>query len=140
MLLHIFQEQKDHMNDVLQITEKWFKSVYVKPMDMLMRIAKQPFTELRCGSLDICRVIADQPWGQQTLLDHPGFVEYVLDRNTEQTREGKDAKFDVIKTLVDSPTTQEIFGNVYFVRLREYVNQGPYYVRVEAAVAMESGD
>ena len=105
-----------------------------------MTMAKQPFTELRCGVINIFQVLASQPWGQKTLYDYPGFEEYLLDRSTEQSKEGKDAKFDVIKTLVESPSGREIFGNVYFVRMNEYVNQGPYYVRVEAAVAMESTD
>ena len=68
----------------------------------------------------------------------PGFNEYLLDRSTEQTKEGKEGKYSIVKTLVDSPTAMELFGRVYFVRLKEFEREGPFYVKVESAVAFES--
>lgn len=109
-------------------------------MEMVMSLVKQPFTELRSAGMDLIRVISNQPWGQTTLNNHPGFFEYLLDRSTEKTKEGKEGKWDIVKTLVESPSAQEIFGNVYFVRLREYMNEGAFYTRVEAAVAFESAE
>ena len=39
----------------------------------LMRLTQLPFLNIRCAALAIIRSIADQPWGQRTLHQHPGF-------------------------------------------------------------------
>ena len=42
-----------------------------------------------------------------------------------------------MKTLVESPTVQEIFGQPYCVKLKVYEREGPFYILAEAAVALE---
>ena len=106
-------------------------------MEMLLNIASQPFTELRCGALDLFNTLANVPWGQQSLNNYPGFNEYLLDRSTEKSKEGKDAKFAIVKTLAESPTVVDVFGAPYMMHLKRYQNDGPYFVKVEAAVAFE---
>ncbi len=102
-----------------------------------MNITLQPFTELRCSVLSLFLSLALMPWGQHILNDHPGFNEYLLDRSTEKTKEGKEGKFDVVTVLVDSPTAKDIYGTPYFMRLKEYHREGRFYIRTEAAVAFE---
>lgn len=106
---------------------------------MVLEIAQQPFTDLRCATHGVLNVLAQQPWGQRYMNDFPGFNEYLLDRLTENCKEGKESKFAIIKTLVESPTSLDIFGGPYYVNLKAYFLQGPYYVRVQAEVALEEG-
>ena len=102
-----------------------------------MKLAQQPFIEIHTANLELLDVIATQPWAQTLMNNFAGFREFLLDRSTEKTKEGKEAKHKVVRTLVNSPTSLDVFGRVYMMKLREYHNQGPYYVTVESAVAYE---
>ena len=134
----VFSNQvADQSAELLMLTENWFGACHARPVDMLMSIAKQPFPELRCSVFTLFNAVAATPWGQHLLNSHAGFNEYLLDRNTEKSKEPKEAKYAVVKTLAESPTSLDIFGRPYHVRLRQFVNEGPFYVRVEAAVAFE---
>ena len=66
-----------------------------------------------------------------------GFKEYLLDRAVETTKEAKEAKFEVVRVLAESPTTRDVFGDPYYVQLMEFYRQGPFYVRAQAEVAFE---
>ena len=68
-----------------------------------------------------------------------GFHEFLLDRSTESSREGKEAKYEIINTLSTSPTIIEVFGRPFYVRVREFCNQGAFYVRAQADIAFEEG-
>lgn len=49
----------------------------------------------------------------------------------------KDAKFEIVKTLAESPTAATSFGNVTLLRFREFVHEGPFYVQAQTEVAIE---
>ena len=119
------------------MTESWYNSLSTNPLQVSMAVLQQPMAQLRSCILGLIRVMAEQPWGQRNLNNHPGFNEFLLDRSTETSKEGKEDKYDIVKTLVDSPTAMEIFGRVYFMKIREYHNEGPFYVKVESSVAFE---
>ena len=123
--------------ELLSLTEQWFSHLFPKPVSVLKSIASQPFTDLRVVAFGVLGTLANLPWGQRLLNSEAGFTEYLLDRSTEKAKEGKDSKYDIVKILAESPTSGDIFGAPYLMRLRHYVNEGPYYVRVEAAVAFE---
>ncbi|XP_070567568.1 26S proteasome non-ATPase regulatory subunit 5-like [Ptychodera flava] len=127
----------EQTEDVLSITEKWFNAVHAKPIDTIISLCKQPFLEIRCGALSVIQSLANQMWGQRLLNDQPGLAEYLLDRSTEKDKIGKEMKYAVVQTLVESPTTGDVFGRPYLLRLKEYLRQGPFYVRVQSEVAME---
>ena len=71
------------------------------------------------------------------MCEFPGFNEYLLDRSTEKTKEGKESKFEIVKALAESPTTLNIFGQPYYVKLKAFYLQGPLYVQTESQVAFE---
>ena len=102
-----------------------------------MDLSKQPFTDVKLSVLQLYQSIAHQPWGQMHMNTHPGFNEYLLDRSTEKFKEGKEAKFEIIRILVDSPTSMDIFGRPFYMKLKQYVNEGPFFVQAQAQVAME---
>ena len=104
-----------------------------------MSVADQPFPELRVAILLVFHALMFQPWGQTIMNDHPGFREYLLDRSTEKNKEGKEGKYAIIQILADSPTVQDIFGDPYYVQLKTYCSEGPFYVRAQAQMAMEGG-
>jgi 26S proteasome non-ATPase regulatory subunit 5 len=66
-----------------------------------------------------------------------GLIEFLLDRAVETHKICKDAKFEVVKTIAESPTAATTFGNVTLLRFREFVLEGPFYVRAQTEVAIE---
>uniref|UniRef100_A0A3B4WB16 26S proteasome non-ATPase regulatory subunit 5 n=1 Tax=Seriola lalandi dorsalis TaxID=1841481 RepID=A0A3B4WB16_SERLL len=100
----------------------------------------QPFPELHCGALRIFTAIATQPWGQKLMIRNPGFMEFILDRSTGQTKEAKDAKFELVGSLLSSSTSAEILGSQNYIRLKTYLREGPYYVSAVASVSTEGAD
>lgn len=137
-LLTLQPEQQTE--DLLALTESWFHLLSNQPMDMIHNISTQPFPELHCGALRIFSAIATQPWGQKLMISTPSFMEFVLDRSTGQTKEAKDAKFELVGSLVSSSTAAEILGSQHYIRLKTYLREGPYYVSAVAAVSTEGAD
>ncbi|KAG8010561.1 26S proteasome non-ATPase regulatory subunit 5 [Nibea albiflora] len=126
--------------DLLALTESWFHLLSNQPMDMIQNISSQPFPELHCGAMRIFTAIATQPWGQKLMISTPSFMEFVLDRSAGQTKEAKDAKFELVGSLVCSSTAAEILGSQHYIRLKTYLREGPYYVSAVASVSTEGAD
>lgn len=137
-LLSLQPEQQTE--DLLALTESWFHLLSNQPMDMICNISSQPFPELHCGALRIFSAIASQPWGQRLMISTPSFMEFVLDRSTGPTKEAKDAKFELVGSLVCSSTAAEILGSEHYIRLKTYLREGPYYVSAVASVSTEGAE
>eukprot|EP00057_Strongylocentrotus_purpuratus_P033881 XP_793127.2 PREDICTED: 26S proteasome non-ATPase regulatory subunit 5 [Strongylocentrotus purpuratus] len=136
----LFTLQEEHqMDDLLSMQERWFTHLSPKPLDLLLSLCKQPFTEIRLNALLILRALVSQPWAGRILNQEAGFLEYLLDRSTEPDKEGKETKYAVVKALAEVSSTGDTFGRPALLRLKEYVRDGPFYVRVQSEVAMESG-
>ncbi|TKS84789.1 26S proteasome non-ATPase regulatory subunit 5 [Collichthys lucidus] len=137
-LLTLQPEQQTE--DLLALTESWFRLLSNQPMDMIQNISTQPFPELHCGAMRIFTAIGTQPWGQRLMISTPSFMEFVLDRSAGQTKEAKDAKFELVGSLVSSSTAAEILGSQHYIRLKTYLREGPYYVSAVASVSTEGAD
>ncbi|XP_034048488.1 26S proteasome non-ATPase regulatory subunit 5 [Thalassophryne amazonica] len=137
-LLTLQTEQQT--DDLLALTESWFHLLSHHPMDMIRNISSQPFPELHCWALRVFNAIATQLWGQKLMINTPGFMEYVLNRSTSPNKEAKDAKFELVGSLVSSPTAADILGSQHYIRLKAYLTEGPYYVSAVALVDTEGGD
>ncbi|XP_020490293.1 26S proteasome non-ATPase regulatory subunit 5 [Labrus bergylta] len=137
-LLTLQPEQQNE--DLLALTESWFKLLSNQPIDMIRNISTQPFPELHCGALRIFTAIATQPWGQRSMISSPSFMEFVLDRSAGKTKEAKDAKFELVGALVCSSTAAEILGSQHYIRLKTYLREGPYYISAVASVSTEGAE
>ncbi|KAF6729122.1 26S proteasome non-ATPase regulatory subunit 5 [Oryzias melastigma] len=126
--------------DLLALTESWFHLLSKQPMEMIRSISTQPFPELHCAALRIFTAVATQPWGQRLMINTPGFMEFILDRSTGQTKEAKDSKFELVGSLAGSSTAAEILGSQHYIRLKTYLREGPYYVSAVASVSTEGAD
>ncbi|XP_068445103.1 26S proteasome non-ATPase regulatory subunit 5 [Clinocottus analis] len=133
-------QPEEQTDDLLALTESWFHLLSNQPMDMVRNISTQPFPELHCGALRIFTAIATQLWGQKLMISTPSFMEFVLDRSMGRTKDAKDAKFELVGSLVGSSTAAEILGSQYYIRLKTYLREGPYYVTAVATVCTEGAD
>ncbi|CAG2209228.1 PSMD5 [Mytilus edulis] len=134
-LIHI--PVPEQTSDNCKLSEKWFDHLDPNMLQIIMSIARQPFPELRHSSHSVLSALALIPWGQKRLCEFPGFNEYLLDRSTEKSKEAKESKYEIVRTLAESPTSMDIFGSPYIVQLKAYFLQGPIYVQTESQVAFE---
>ncbi|XP_022328656.1 26S proteasome non-ATPase regulatory subunit 5-like [Crassostrea virginica] len=127
----------EQTDELLKLTEKWFSLLSKNSFETLMSLVRQPFTDLRCSSHCVLQSLALQPWGQNLMNNYPGFNEFLLDRTTEKTKETKESKFAIIKTIAESPTAVDIFGQPYIVQVKALALQGPFFVQTQSEVAFE---
>lgn len=124
-------------NRILSLTKSWFDSLCDEPLDMIVTLCRQPFADIRQACLEVLAVVASQVWGQEYISTYPGLVEFLLDRNIETFKECKEAKYEVVKQL--SQAEQDIFDASTVQKLKEFVDQGPFYVEINTEIAIEGG-
>ncbi|TRY95029.1 hypothetical protein DNTS_004673 [Danionella cerebrum] len=126
--------------DLLLLTESWFKSLSPEPLGMIQSISTQPFAELHCSALRILIAIGSQPWAQEQMARTPGFMEWVLDRSAGKGKQVKECKFELVAALLSCSRVQQIFGSNTYLKLRSYLSEGPYYVHAVSSVTTEGAD
>jgi len=91
----------------------------------LIRIIRQPIEDVRNGAYNLMRVLSNESWGVEMLCASPSFLEFICDRNTEFSKDGKEWKFLVIQGLYKhigflSPDYAKATSTLY--------QQGPFYM------------
>lgn len=108
-----------------------------KMTNRLLSLCRFPFMEIRINALLVVAAVAGSEWGQKELASHPTFVQWILDRSTEKCKEGKDAKFEVLKALVKSRTTTRYFKGEDYMKMRADFKKGPFHVGVAEEMLMD---
>jgi len=129
-------EKENQSQELLSLTESWFRRI-PKAMFLTVNVVKQPFLDLRLAAYQLLQVLAKQSWGRKEILRQPGFLEYLLDRENEREKRGKEEKFLVLETIVDSGEARDVVGEALDMQLRLWVREGPHFVKVESQVATE---
>lgn len=121
-------------NQIASITEYWFSSLTgTNQLTFVQDFCRNPFPELKIAALVLLRSICTYRWGQRALIDTAGFIEYLLDRNTEFDKDAIHEKYNVIKVLGDST----VFSASTLLQIKKYIEDGAFYVQgvMEVAVA-----
>lgn len=122
-------------NQICSITEYWFSSLTgTNQLTFVQDFCRNPFPEIKIAALGLLRAICTYKWGQRALCETAGFIEYLLDRNTEFHKDAILEKYDVIKTLADS----SVFDASTILQIRQYIKDGAFYVQGVMEVAVES--
>jgi Proteasome non-ATPase 26S subunit len=97
-------------------------------------------------AIQLLLVVSQQPWGRQLVLETPGLIEWLLDREAacgvhKSTGSGGNpeclrAKFDVAKVLNASADVG--VSADFKINLAEFVQQGPFFKRGLYEVATEA--
>lgn len=125
------------------LLESWYNLVNGDPdrhdvTSNLYQMIQQPFLDLRLGSYEVMKILVTHVWGQTHLKRMNGFTQYLLNRNSEFSKDGKEIKYQLICELVSSPFTMRIFGREEFLLFRKYMKEGPYFVETaDPTVAVE---
>jgi 26S proteasome non-ATPase regulatory subunit 5 len=82
-----------------------------------------------------------QSWGRAEILGCPGFTEFLLDRDTERDKAGKEARWQLLVSLSHAEQqVVELVGRELDFLIKEYVRLGPFYVAATSQVAFQSGN
>lgn len=132
-----------HEDDPKEETSKLSESFYLfiiegegKMTSQILSLCRQPFIEVRIHAMLVVAIIAEQVWGQQELAKDPTFLPWLLNRSTEVSKESKEAKFDILKTLVKSSTASKVFKGDDYVKMRADFKNGPFHVGVAEEMQM----
>lgn len=68
---------KEKCNEIMQTTRKWYTLLGEDPMDVILRYAKNPFSEIKSAGLGILQAMAEQQWGQEEIRNTPGKDKFV---------------------------------------------------------------
>jgi 26S proteasome non-ATPase regulatory subunit 5 len=81
------------------------------------------------------------PWALHAINGEPGFIEFLLNRSTERDKEGKEIKFAIIHSICQNSEEAKLaLGNVNYLKLRRYINEGVFHVEPEANVAFDGSN
>lgn len=96
--------------------------------DMLLNFGKSPLTELRLGCYALLEAVAKLPGGGQVLLSAQGFIDFLLSREGEKTKEGREGRFAIVQAINQSPIKGLLAADIV-KRIDKHVAEGPHYVK-----------
>lgn len=93
---------------------------------LVLTMARSPLPEIRLGAYTLLSSVAKLGTGGQVLFTHPGFYEWLMDRERESTKEGREAKYAIVEAIVGSEV-KGLLSDAIVRKLEEYIKQGPHY-------------
>lgn len=138
-LLEIHEE--DPREEAVKLSEQFYHAIIegdLRMTNQLFALSKVPFMEIRINALHVVASIADTDWGQKELAAHQDFLTWLLDRSSETCKESKEAKFDILKTLVKSKTTSRAFKGEDYMKMRADFKNGPFHVGIAEEMLMDN--
>ena len=94
--------------------------------ELVLSLAKSPLVELRLGSYELLRAVSKCSRGAQVLLSCKGFYDFLLLRENETTKEGREAKFEIVKAIMGS-NTRSLLADSITSGFEKILKQGPHY-------------
>lgn len=121
-------------NQISSITEQWFTSLTANnQLTFVQEFCRNPFPEIKIAALRLLRSICNYSWGQRALSNTAGFIEYLLDRNSEFDKDILHEKYNIIKAVANSTEFDENTSQ----QIHQYVKDGAFYVQGVMEVATE---
>lgn len=132
--------EDDPKEESSSLSEEIYHSIIEGEQKMtgqLFALCKVPFMEVRINAMLVVAAIAIQEWGQKELAAHPEFLKWILNRSTEVCKEGKEAKFEILKTIVKSRTASRYFKGEDYLKMRADFKNGPFHVGVAEEMLLD---
>ncbi len=106
----------------------------------LLKVARLPVPSVRCAGMALLAAIASQSNGWGLLLltgphehySEGDFQAWLVSRESEYSREGKEWKFAVISAVANNPNRQ-LLGEAFNTAVDKLVKQGPYFMPAKVA-------
>lgn len=130
----------DPKEESANLSEKFYHTIIEGENRMttqVLALCRVPFMEIRINAMLIITAVAVHPWAQKELASHPNFVTWILDRSSETCKESKEAKFEILKTLVKSNTASRAFKGEDYLKMRADFKNGPFHVGIAEEMLMD---
>jgi hypothetical protein len=95
---------------------------------MLLTLARSPLPEIRFSVYALLQAVTKLSTGGQVLLSTAGFVDFLLSREGETTKEGREGRYALVEAIHASPV-KGLLAEGIVNKLEAYVSQGPHYVK-----------
>ncbi|KAI8985038.1 26S proteasome non-ATPase regulatory subunit 5 [Pilobolus umbonatus] len=130
----------DNSKETEDLTLSVFNNIKGSPsvLNTLIKETKQPKDDVRIAVFSLMQSIALHPWGKKVMAQSTLFMDYILDRSNEHTKEGQTWKYAIIKSILTASNALELLGNDYYTLCQTYIRQGPFYRPLEASAAVQS--
>lgn len=117
-LYKLIGEVNDNNNDVDSTTT------------ILLSLAKSPLPEVRIASYTLMKTLVKigKIIGVRLLLNNAGTFEFLINRELETVKEGKEAKYDIIKAIMKTEGIKNMMEDVVVGAFEKVLKQGPYFV------------
>lgn len=98
--------------------------------EMLLTFGRKPVMETKLAAYNLMRAMCKCGSMLLLLLSHAGFAEFLVNRETDATKEGKEAKFVLIEAIVNGDVNARgLLADDIARKLDEIAKQGPHYVK-----------
>lgn len=122
------QEHRHSSADLLKLYSYVGGANNQESTSMLLNFAKSPMPELRLGSYSLLEAVARLPTGGQVLLSTANFIDFLLSREGEKTKEGREGRFAIVQAINESPV-KGLLATEIAKKIEQHVSQGPHYVK-----------
>ncbi|XP_046844074.1 26S proteasome non-ATPase regulatory subunit 5-like isoform X2 [Xenia sp. Carnegie-2017] len=136
-LASLFTDDNNSDNHSHDLIHTLYKKIHTYPLPTLFDVLKQPFNNVRSSCYKVLHSLSSFPWMLADMKITPGFFEYLLDRRTENEKEGQELKYEVIKKITVCPDASNIFDKPMILKLKQYIRDGPFYVGSDVSVIMD---
>eukprot|EP00977_Amphora_coffeiformis_P018032 scaffold6091_cov164-Amphora_coffeaeformis.AAC.16 len=95
---------------------------------MLLNFARSPLPEIRLGAYALLESVVKLPSGGQVLLSTDKFIDFLLSREGENTKEGREGRFAIVEAINQSPVKGLLSADIVR-KIEKHVVEGPHYVK-----------
>jgi hypothetical protein len=147
--------------DSVWLTSEWSdlaKEFYViltrkigheKFFSLVLKYARQPIVNLRLTAQLYFKAMSQTKWGINLIYEPNNFngyetffAGYILNRSIELEKEGLESKYEMVKLMLANLNHNNdliyLIGEDGMNQLRQYIKDGPFYLKAQLNVAFES--
>ena len=95
---------------------------------MLLNFTRSPLPEIRLGAYALLEAVVKLPSGGQVLLSTANFIDFLLSREGESTKEGREGRFAIVEAINQSPV-KGLLSTEIIRKIEKHVAEGPHYVK-----------
>lgn len=110
----------------------------IRMTTQLLALCRIPIMEIRISAMQVVAAVAREAWAQAELAAHPNFSKWIVDRSSEACKEGKEAKFEILKAIVESKIATRAFKGEDYLKMRADFKMGPYHVGIAEEMLMDN--
>jgi len=98
--------------------------------ELLLMLVQKPIMEPRLAAFDLMRAICTRGVGARLMLSQTGVFEYLVNRETESSKEGRESKYNVVVAIMNSEAKNLLAENIV-KDFTDIVKKGPHYIETK---------